>query len=423
MARNATGQVVELRRARGVVYALRFRAYGKREYVTTHAASRAEAEFEPANVLADVRRGIWKPSAAPVVEAPREEPTFHELASAYVGRRRHEVDERTVENWTWALSCHLLPFFADSLPSAINAAAIERYKTAKLRERERLEAKLAEWEKADPDRRGRRPPRPLANEGVNRTLKTLAMVLDDGVDFGYIESNPARGRKRRLKASKPRRTWLELDELQALLDAIDPDRRGLLATMALAGLWVSEACGLRWRDLDLANGRLRVADSKTDAGVRQVELTPMLRDELLSLKASRDSADPGELVFPTKAGTARDRNNVRSRVLAPAVARANARLAEVGRPPLQPGITNHTLRRTFCALLFEAGASPAYAMQQMGHANAALALEVYSKVMERKRDTGARMDALLRGADWAPMGTNGDSRADVLAAMTTEGVV
>ena len=27
--------------------------------------------------------------------------------------------------------------------------------------------------------------------------------------------------------------------------------------------------------------------------------------------------------------------------------------------------------------------------------------------MEQKRDTGERMDALLRGADWAQMGTNG----------------
>ncbi len=61
----------------------------------------------------------------------------------------------------------------------------------------------------------------------------------------------------------------------------------------------------------------------------------------------------------------------------------------------------------FASLLYESGASPAYVMAQMGHESAALALEVYSKVMERKRDTGQRMDALVRGADWAQMGTNG----------------
>jgi integrase len=106
----------------------------------------------------------------------------------------------------------------------------------------------------------------------------------------------------------------------------------------------------------------------------------MLRDELLALKAKADPA-PGDLVFPTQAGTASNRHNVRSRVLARAVKKASAKLAEAGKPPIPAGVTNHTLRRTFCALLYEAGASPAYAMSQMGHASAALALEIYSKVM------------------------------------------
>jgi hypothetical protein len=55
--------------------------------------------------------------------------------------------------------------------------------------------------------------------------------------------------------------------------------------------------------------------------------------------------------------------------------------------------------------------SPAYVMQQLGHASSALALEVYTKAMERKRDTGQRIDALIRGADWAQMGTNGEIEA------------
>jgi hypothetical protein len=37
-------------------------------------------------------------------------------------------------------------------------------------------------------------------------------------------------------------------------------------------------------------------------------------------------------------------------------------------------------------------------MAQMGHESAELALEIYAKVMERKRDTG-RVDALILGAD------------------------
>jgi integrase len=146
-----------------------------------------------------------------------------------------------------------------------------------------------------------------------------------------------------------------------------------------------------------------------------------LRDELATHKASASAAEPNDLVFPTKTGTARDRNNVRTRVLAGAIKRANTRRTKEGRS-LIAGVTNHSLRRTFASLLYEAGASPAYVMSQMGHTSSALALEVYTKVMERKRDTGERLDALLRGADWAPMGTYEAKVADALPAMTTEAV-
>jgi integrase len=113
---------------------------------------------------------------------------------------------------------------------------------------------------------------------------------------------------------------------------------------------------------------------------------------------------PRRWVFPTRRGTLRDRNNV-----ATSIAKANEARADAGLPPIQDGVTNHTLRRTFASLLFEAGASPAYVMAQMGHSSSALALEVYARKMERQRDTGARMDALIRGADWAEMGRNGSA--------------
>jgi hypothetical protein len=62
-------------------------------------------------------------------------------------------------------------------------------------------------------------------------------------------------------------------------------------------------------------------------------------------------------------------------------------------------------------------------MAQIGHTSSALALEVYTRKMARSRDTGARMDALLQGADWAQVGINGDQPADVFSVekTTTDG--
>jgi integrase len=420
MARPATGQVVERDGKHRTTYALRFRAYGERRYVTTLATSRAEAAVELENVLADVRRGIWREPVPPPVEESQEEPTVHVLASEWFERRRHAVDERTVDHWRWALTNHVLPFFERFKVSEVTVAIVDRYKTAKLAEREELVAQLERWQRADPKTRGRRPAA-LSNESINKTIKVLAQVLDDAVDGELVASNVARGRKRRLKAPKPRRTWLKLDEVSTLLDHAG-HHRALLATLIRAGLRVSELCALRWRAVDLTRGILTVEESKTDAGERrEIDLTPMLLDELKRHRGAGGRLPlPDALVFPTSTGRQRDRHNVRSRILLPAVARANTARAAAGLPPIADGITNHTCRRTYASLLYEAGASPAYVMAQMGHESSNLPLEVYAKVMERKRDTGERMDDLIRGADWARMGTNAAGEVAALPVVATE---
>jgi hypothetical protein len=56
----------------------------------------------------------------------------------------------------------------------------------------------------------------------------------------------------------------------------------------------------------------------------------------------------------------------------------------------------------------------------MGHSDASLALEIYSKMMERKRDTGARMDALIRGPVLAQTGTNAAEAFDPMPVASTE---
>ena len=69
-----------------------------------------------------------------MIEEPRREPTFHEFASEWLEGRRHELGERTVEDYTWALSIHLLPFFARHRLGAITIEDVDRYRSAKVQE-------------------------------------------------------------------------------------------------------------------------------------------------------------------------------------------------------------------------------------------------------------------------------------------------
>jgi integrase len=101
-------------------------------------------------------------------------------------------------------------------------------------------------------------------------------------------------------------------------------RRAILATLGCAGLRNSEVCELNLGDLDFAHGVIHVRDAKTEAGVRQVNMTPWLHDELLAYRATRADAQLDEPAFPTRSGARRDRRNINRLVIAPAVRAANA---------------------------------------------------------------------------------------------------
>ena len=179
-----------------------------------------------------------------------------------------------------------------------------------------------------------------------------------------------------------------------------------------------ELTGLRWRDVDLASGRLEVGEAKTEAGIRQVDLSPALRDELAQHKAGSRFSARDDYVFATRKGTRLNRHNVRERIVKAAIKRANAELEKLGRPSVAQHVTTHSLRRTAISLMLEAGAPVPYVMRQVGHRDPTMTLGVYAQVIERQRDVGAKVDALV---EWAQAGTNGPESDDVGIAAIASG--
>src|SRR4051794_14488654 len=398
MARPASGQVVIRTRKAGTNYALRFHACGQRQFVTLGSSAdgwtHARAEEELQNVLADVRRGLWRPpEPPPIFGPPTTVPTFHEFASEWWEAKKPEVRPTTRAAYQNEITLHLLPFFAKHRLNEITVQEVDRYRQHKVRE-------------------GR-----LGAETINKKLVRLSQILEVAVEYDLIPRNPAAGKRRRLKVDKPRPVHLDsAAQIVALLDAatsLDAEptsrtsgRRPLVASLAFAGLRAGEAVALRWRDVDLASGRIYVGRSKTDAGLREVDLLPILRDELLQHRLAADTADPDARVFTTARGTARDRNNIGLRVMRPVVARADELLAERGEHPLPEGVTAHKLRHTFASVLIALGRDPAYVMAQLGHADPSFTLRVYTHAMRRGDGEREALRALVEGREWAQMGTN-----------------
>ncbi len=247
--------------------------------------------------------------------------------------------------------------------------------------------------------------------------------------MGAARPQPAKGKRRRLKAPKPTPVWLdraqhvaalrnaggELDQ-EARADRKVP-RRATLATLVFAGLRIGELCELRWRDVDLSGGRITIRASKTDAGVRQIDMLPALRDELAALKANATSTEAGQYVFATMTGGSQNPSNLRNRVLSAAVGRVNEKLAEMGEVPLPERITPHKLRHTFASLLVALGVDPGSVTDQLGHTDPGFTLRVYRHGM--RRDSASK--TALRGLVGFDLGSGlGSSAAgDALDLMST----
>jgi integrase len=415
VARRSEGQVVERHWKSGRGYALRFRAYGERQYLTlgpeTEGWNRRRAEEELANVMADVRRGIWVPPtrrprrAGAAAEAADAMPTFGSFARTLMAARKGEMSEANYAYKENALA-HVLPYFGSWLLHEIDIQAVDAFRGHMV---EVSEARRCARESGEPMRNEwGQALRPLSPATINKTIDTLQWVLSVAVEYRYIAENPAAGRRRRLRAKRPAPVHLDsVEQIATLLEAagqldrdkrwLTNDRRPIIATLLLAGLRAGELCSLRWRDVDLANGRIRIGRSKTQAGLREIVLLPLLRDELSAHKARAYRSGPDDPVFPTGTGGHRDKDNLRNRILASAVKRADELLEARGQTPLPRGVTPHKLRHTFASILIATGEDPASVMAQLGHTDPKFTLRVYTHMMRRGSAERARLKALVNG--------------------------
>jgi integrase len=405
-------------------------------------------------------------------EGPRRAaaPTFHEYASLWLQGKTEgtigdrPIDENTHADYRWRLSKHLLPFFARYPLDQIDVELCQQFRAAKLREAAEIQTAVAAG--ADlRDRRGRRI-RPLGPASQRKLIDCLASILDEAVEDGYIARNPARSRRMRIKVPKPRRTFLEMDELVALAEAagemdlatapapreLPPGttaarvhellqtgmrqrdiaktlglakstvnyharrlgveaagdyvgRRAIVATLGRAGLRASELCDVRLRDVrihDRAGARLRIPDAKTEAGVREVQLSPDLVGEIVAhverLDRSGMPTDADAYLFPNRRAGRLSRQRVAA-IVREAAELSSQRLAERGLPPL-PTTTPHSLRRTYISIaLLANGFDVMWVMSQVGHADSKMTTDVYAQLQQRvRRDHGEAFDALVRQA-------------------------
>lgn len=364
MARIGAGSIETRVLADGTrAFHLRFFVNGKREPLALHERPGCEcgcgggwdepgARTELGNIQARIRAGVWeRPKPPPMLagsEPDKPVPPYDEYAEWWLKAKVEGVigdkpiSPNTKIDYEWRLA-YSGRFFAGTPTDEIERRRCLAFKEHLLREaredREAIEAG------ADLRIQHGMKVIPLSLASIKKILDTFATVLDEAIEDEYRDDNPARSRRMRIKVPKPRRTFLEMDELAALLDAArDQDsplpslagldlpsdstvakvarlaalgerpakiaeklslskstiafhlrrlkvdtgryvgRRVVCEVLGRAGLRRTELCDLKIGQVrlhDRAGSRLRILDAKTEAGVRVVELTPDLAEVIV----------------------------------------------------------------------------------------------------------------------------------------------
>lgn len=205
------------------------------------------------------------------------------------------------------------------------------------------------------------------------------LVRQGGLPFNPVrDTTPLElDRDRTAKAMTPAqvRAWL------TLLDSNDIARRHDLPELArfilATGLRLGEALGVRWTDIDLARGILRVERTVIRVKGRGLIATrPKSRTSrrvlvlpgwcVLMLQARRSRTGIGDFpVFADTKGGYRDRNNV------------GAAFRRVRAGTEFEWVTPHTYRKTVATLLDGQGASARMIADQLGHSRISMTQDVY----------------------------------------------
>lgn len=342
-------------------YRVRYRTPDHRQTDKRGFTTKRDAEVFAATVEVEKLRGEYVAPALGRV-------TVGELADAWLERKASDLKPSSYRPLEVSWHRHVKPRWGTTRIIDVDLDAVERW--------------IADMGRTVTEADGTVTKKGSGATVVLRAYGVLAGVLDSAVKARRLTANPARTPEN-LPRKKPKpRTYLTHDQVAAL--AAEAKYPTLIRLLAYTGLRWGEAIALRVDHLDLPRKRLTVVENAVQVDQRTIVGTPK-SDE------SRTVSIPEFLVFELaamtrgRAGDALLFTDGHGRYLKRPVSYSGWFAGAVERSGV-PRVTIHDLRHTAASLAVSAGVNIKALQRMLGHASAAMTLDVYSDLFDDDLD-------------------------------------
>lgn len=243
----------------------------------------------------------------------------------------------------------------------------------------------------------------VATSTRRRIHQVLSGALTLAVRRKHLAANPAPHVEFPAPDARPKQA-LTVREVDQFVDAHPEPWQTWARFLAFTGLRVSEAAGLRVRDVDLTRRRVTVTEAVVVVNGRKIEQTrvktetsqgrrvPLVGELVPLLEPLVHGRAPTERVFVLRGGVTVNRANYSRRQFRTAI-------TAVGHPEMQP----HELRHTAVSLAIASGASVKAVQAIAGHKDASMTLNLYAHLFDDDLDAVAvQMDRRIAAARAEP---------------------
>ena len=334
--------------------------------------SKKDAQRELTKLLADIDRGL--------VATDPSNLSIAQFMDQWLAHMRHRIRPTTFDRYEGVTKNHIIPSLGKTKLAKLKPLQIQAF-----------EARLLQSGRMDKSGG-------LSAQTVLHIHRVFSEALGQAVRWQLIAVNPALA-VQPPRSKRPALKIPDAETVERIVSAAEGTSMYLPVLLASAtGMRRGEVLGLRWSEVDLVKGLVRVvttyqrstrglefADPKTDRARRTIAIPPFAvevlrkhhREQTARKLAAGDAWHDFNLVVDLGDGRPVDPSEI------------SRKFRDVAKKAEAQGVRLHDLRHAFATMLLNSGVHPKIASEALGHSTVGITLDTYSHVLPNMQAVAA----------------------------------